>query len=120
MKTKLRLTTLLIYLMSLTSFLNAADINNLKMLANQGDKEAQYNLGYCYEYGEGVGKDLREAVSWYTRAAYQGDKNAQYNLGKCYYYGRGVVVDMREAVNWYTKAANQGHEYAKKIGRAHV
>ena len=85
MKTKLRLTTLLIYLMSLTSLLNAADINNLKMLANQGDKEAQYNLGYCYEYGEGVGKDLREAVNWYTKAANQGHE-----------YAKGKVIDFKK------------------------
>ena len=37
--------------------------------AEQGMAEAQYNLGVCYEYGEGVTKDADEAVTWYKKAA---------------------------------------------------
>ena len=35
--------------------------------------EAQCNLGTCYYLGEGVSKDLVEAVKWYRLAATQGD-----------------------------------------------
>ena len=30
--------------------------------AEQGDANAQNRFGYCYEYGEGVAKDLAKAV----------------------------------------------------------
>lgn len=31
--------------------------------AEQGCAEAQNSLGYCYEFGEGVDKNLKEAVN---------------------------------------------------------
>ena len=42
---------------------------------------AQYALGSCYANGEGVEKDLTEAVIWYRKAADQGLAEAQFNLG---------------------------------------
>ena len=50
--------------------------------ANQGIVEAQFNLGTCYEKGNGVTKDLSEAVKWYKMAAKQGDRDAQKKLKK--------------------------------------
>ena len=67
-----------------------------------------------FEYGKGVGKDYREAVGWYRKAAEQGNAWAQNRLGLMYEKGRGVGKDYREAVGWYRKAAEQGHERAKK------
>ena len=49
-------------------------------LAEQGDADAQYNLGLMYEQGWGVSQDYRTAVKWYTLAAEQGDAYAQTNL----------------------------------------
>lgn len=82
--------------------------------AKRGYASAQCNLGYYYENGLGVAKDLYEAVKWYRKAAEQGSKVAQYNLGLCYEFGRGVTKNITEAVKWYRKAAEQGHENAKK------
>ncbi len=39
------------------------------------------NLGYCYEFGEGVVKNLNKAVRLCTLAANQGYAIAQSNLG---------------------------------------
>ena len=39
--------------------------------AEQGDAEAQFNLGLMYADGEGVPKDYAEAVKWYRKAAEQ-------------------------------------------------
>jgi TPR repeat protein len=36
--------------------------------AKQGDAIAQYNLGLCYYYGEGVEKDKNTALYWYKKA----------------------------------------------------
>jgi len=84
------------------------DVNELTLKANQGDAEAQVNLGECYAKGEGVKQDYVEAVKWFRKAAEQGNVNAQYNLGLCYYNGYGVKQDDVEAVKWFRKAAEQG------------
>ena len=83
--------------------------------AEQGDANAQYNLGRCYADGEGVEKDQKKAVYWYTKAAEQELARAQNNLAICYENGEGVERDMKKAVYWYTKAAEQGHARAQKI-----
>ena len=45
--------------------------------AEQNYAKAQYNLGVCYEHGEGVAKDPVEAVKWYRKAAEQNYAKAQ-------------------------------------------
>ena len=83
--------------------------------AEQGIAEAQYRLGYCYEYGKGVEKSLTEAVKWYRKAADNGDSNAQYVLGNCYKYGKGVEQSFTEAAKWFRKAADQGFSLAQEL-----
>ena len=46
-------------------------------LAEKGSAQAQYNLGVCYENGEGVEKDTSEAMKWYRIASEQGHKDAE-------------------------------------------
>src|ERR1700729_2240405 len=53
-------------------------------LADQGDTDAQYNLGIMYFTGQGTAQDPAEAAKWFRKAAEQGDVNAQYNLGAMY------------------------------------
>jgi len=91
----------------------AVNIDELKKSAEQGVVAAQYNLGICYYNGDGVKKDLTEAVKWYRKAADQGDFIAQYNLGICYDNGDGVKKDLTEAFKWYRKAAEQGYSKAQ-------
>src|ERR1035441_3068965 len=84
-----------------------------KASAEQGDAEAQFNLGWCYDDGRGVAKDYVEAVKWYRQAAGQNYIPAQSNLGWCYDNGQGVAKDYVEAVKWYRQAAEQGHAEAQ-------
>ena len=42
-------------------------------LAEQGDAEAQNNLGYMYNEGHGVPQDEAEALKWLRKAAEQGN-----------------------------------------------
>ena len=86
-------------------FAHRLPIEDCRRDAEQGDAEAQYNLGCRYANGNGVAKDYVEAVKWYRKAAEQGNADAQYNLGTCYDYGTGVAKDEVEAVKWYRKAA---------------
>ena len=49
--------------------------------ADQGDSDAQYNLGVCYENGTGgLEKDEKEAVRLYRLAADQGRSRAIMSL----------------------------------------
>ena len=75
--------------------------------ANQGDAEAQCNLGACYANGTGVPQDYTEAVRWYRLAADQGLAAAQNALGACYSNAKGVPQNYAEAVRWYRLAADQ-------------
>ena len=56
-------------------------ISNLRGKAEQGDAEAQYNLGEMYDTGKGVPQDFMMARGWYERAAVQGHADAQSALG---------------------------------------
>lgn len=45
-------------------------------LANDGDREAQYHLGYMFQTGTGVNKDSQKALYWYNKAAQNGHGKA--------------------------------------------
>jgi TPR repeat protein len=77
-------------------------------LAEQGSANAQTELGFMYEYGQGVAEDYAEAAKWYRKAADQGNASAQHNLGLMYAQGQGVALDYPEAMKWFRKAADQG------------
>ena len=66
-------------------------------LAEQGNADAQFELGSMYDRGKGVPKDYKEAVKWYRLAAEQGKAPAQYNMGVLYDNGEGVPKDYKEA-----------------------
>ena len=84
-------------------------VKYLRLAAEEGNAEAQYELGDCYLSGiTGEGKNMIEAARWFRKAAAQGHAQAQYNLGLCYYYGRGLPENRTEAEKWFRKAAEQG------------
>ena len=83
-----------------------------RRLAEQGDAEAQFNLGFMYANGEGVPEDDAEAVRWYRMAAEQGYARAQSILGLMYANGEGVPENYVRAYAWLNLAAAQGHETA--------
>jgi TPR repeat protein len=88
-----------------------------RSLAEQGDADAQYNLGVMYSNGDGVPRDYAEAMKWHRKAADQGNGNAQFNLGFMYDLGRGMPQNYIEALKWYSLAANQGVAIAQfKLG----
>ena len=88
------------------------DIKTLIQKANQGDAEAQYNLGVAYYNGEGVEQSHSKAVYWWKKAAEQGDEKAQYNLGNAYANGQGIERSNRQAIYWLGKACENGFEEA--------
>jgi TPR repeat protein len=104
----------LVYLpSSVSAGMTPKEVEGYKAKAETGDRVAQYNLGLCYIFGDGVAKDQVQAVAWYRKAAAQGYAEAQFNLGNCYANGEGVAKDQVQAVSWYRKAAEQGNAYAQ-------
>ncbi|MDB6033421.1 MAG: hypothetical protein JWM16_3759 [Verrucomicrobiales bacterium] len=86
--------------------------------AEAGDPVAQFNLGYCFEMGQGTPVDHESAFRWYLRAAKQGYPRAQYHVGLAYSYGgQGVDWDLTEACKWLILAAKHGIREAEELLR---
>lgn len=77
-------------------------------LAEQGDAQAQFDIGVKFYYGQGVSQDRQAAFAWFRKAAEQGHAAAQYALGRMYYYGQGVKQSGQDALQWFRKAAEKG------------
>ncbi|HCS90656.1 MAG TPA: hypothetical protein DIW77_11570 [Chromatiaceae bacterium] len=86
-----------------------AVIKALAAAAADGDGQAMANLGFCYAQGQGVERDLEQAVDWYRKGAEAGDGRAMGNLGFCYQQGQGIERDLEQAVDWYRKGAEAGN-----------
>ena len=88
--------------------------------AEQGDADAQLQLGLAYVRGTGVLQDVAEGIGWVRLAAEQGHADAQYLLGIAFGAGHGVSQDAVEAVRWHRLAAEQGHIPAlRALGNAY-
>ncbi len=88
-------------------------LHEFRTLAEEGDADAQRNLGTMYHEGQGVPQDYTKAVRWFRKAAEQGNPPAQFNLSIMYINGEGMPRDNVEAVKWYRKAAEQGFAKAQ-------
>ncbi len=55
----------------------AKDFARVRLLAEEGDVEAQDDVGFMYESGRGVPKDRAQAIEWYRRSAQQGYQPAK-------------------------------------------
>lgn len=74
---------------------------------------ASSNLGYCYEYGLGVEKDIYKAFEHYMRAAQSGVAVAEYNVGRMLEENKNYEA----AAEYYEKSANQNNIGAQiKLG----
>ena len=83
-------------------------------LAEEGVAEAQYNLGYSLDTGEGLEKTPALALFWYACAASQGHIKAMFRLGHLFDADSVLKELVNAAVSaaWYQKAAELGHPRA--------
>jgi len=91
----------------------AKALREWRPLAEQGDANAQSNLGQMYQHGRGVVQDYEEALKWFRKSAEQRGADGQYNLGQLYLQGHGVAQNYSEAFKWYRRSAEQGHAKAQ-------
>lgn len=97
--------------------------------------EAQYNIGICFEIGNGVRRDIRQAINWYQKSARNGLAEGQLKMGDWFRDGykqkigehwekdQNKKIDSYEiivqrnldsAFVYWKKAAEQGSLDAKK------
>lgn len=82
--------------------------------AENGNKDAQNELGFMYFVGNGVEQNLEKGADLFFKAAYNGLPVAQYNIGIMYLTGKGVkATDMEKSYAWLNLAAASGHQPAK-------
>ena len=90
-------------------------IDDLIAAAEEGNADAQNQLGDAYYDGIGVEQDYIQAFEWYLRAAEQGHGKAQYNVAYAYANGIGTQKNTSEAIKWYGKSADQGIALAEYV-----
>ena len=103
---------------------HGAALEELRLVAGGGEKEAQWRLGTLHLEGEVVERDVRAAAAWFGMAAGRGhgdaldglrqiaeggDAAAQWRLGLVYLHGDVVERNAREAAKWLGLAALSGH-----------
>lgn len=77
----------------------------LKRSAEKGNAEAQYNLGYCYQSGTGVEKDIKKAIEWYSKSADHGFNDGLYQMMMAYGNGDGVEQNPEKAFSYALRCA---------------
>jgi TPR repeat protein len=113
MKNVILMVILILAVLGCTSVPPRPSFDEFMRSAKQGDPAAQAEIGYCYQYGDGVTKDSQKALKWNHKAAEQGNAMAQHNLAVMYDEGVDIPENNSEAIKWYTKAAEQGHPSAQ-------
>ena len=83
------------------------ELNKLRQLAEQGDAQAQYNLGVKYAKGQGIPQNFEAASWWFRQAAKQGvvDTTPQENIDFDIAYAQSLVTqeDVEEEIKQYEK-----------------
>lgn len=97
---------------SIGEVIGSKHFKRCQLSAEQGDADAQYNLGIMYELS-GTDENREEAAKWFRLAAEQGHSSAQFILGRMCRSGEGVFQSDQEAVKWWRKAAKQGDHLAQ-------
>jgi hypothetical protein len=94
---------------------SAMALRHLMKASKEGVREAQYALGFLYEFGqEGVTKNYYQARTLYMWSSGKGYSPATYRVGVMYEHGKGVRPNMKTALRWYKKAASMRNEEAKE------
>ena len=84
------------------------------MAAEQGNADAQFEVGQMMAQGMGTTQLFEEAMRWYELSARQGHAKAQFNIAFLYAYGQGVDQDILKAYEWYRISHLCAYPLAKK------
>jgi len=85
----------------------------LQKLAQEGNPQALYNLGYLTQVGRGVTKNEQQALKYYQQASEKGYVVADYVLANNYVTGGlGLPKDEKKAREYLEKASNASFDDA--------
>lgn len=84
----------------------------LRAAAEADYAEAQALYAQLVLDGDGVPRDQREALAWFSRAAAQGHLMALNMVGRCYDLGWGTPVNKQRAAECFRIAAQRGLDWA--------
>lgn len=87
-------------------------VEEIRLLAEEGDAGAQYRMAQLQLAGNGVEKDEAQGVEWLRKAAEQGVADAQFRFAFCLKKGVGCEPDAAGARQWLEAAARNGHKTA--------
>lgn len=82
--------------------------------AMNGDTEAENDLGFMYEHGEGISSYAEAAFDWYSKSAEKGFPPAQNNLARLYFLGQGTKVNYQLSYVWASIAFENGIAIAEE------
>lgn len=86
--------------------------------ADSGYSPAVNDVGYLYEHGITVDKDLETALKWYTKAAKLKNINGIYNHGRCLVCGFGCTPNVKKGMELIRAAMESGmHQAAAFLGK---
>jgi len=94
---------------------SAESVEPYRKSAEEGNSDAQIQMGNAFANGSGVERDYVQAVKWFRKAADQGNPNGQTWMGVVYADGLGVEKDYSKALKWYRKATDQGNSYGQTM-----
>lgn len=91
----------------------------MRKSAEEGNVDAQKDLGFLYEMGEGTPINYEKAIYWYKQAADNGDigvnggvsATAKAAIGAVYAY---KLNDYSKGFPWFLQAAKEGNDFAQE------
>lgn len=90
-----------------------ADYQKAKVIfekaAELGSKDALYNLGELYYYGNGVEQDYQKSLEYYSNPSLSDYPEALFSLAVQYDLGEGVDQSYAKSLELYQQAASLGH-----------
>ena len=96
-------------------------VEELRIMAENGDPHAQYLMGKLYRDGPLLIPDTVQARDWFTKAAEQDLPEAQYALGKLYLSNDIEARDPKRGMEWLERAAQNGNDYAAyRLGKEYL
>ena len=78
-------------------------VNCYKLAAENGSRQAQENLGYCYYYGRNMPVDYEKAFHYFALGAFDGHLISLYKIGDMYQNGYYVEKNPKEAFVIYNR-----------------
>jgi hypothetical protein len=90
-------------------------VHYYNIAAENGSRQAQENLGYCYYYGRNMPVDYEKAFHYFALGAFDGHLISLYKIGDMYVAGYYVKKNEKEAFHIYERCIDTMTDEAAPI-----